>query len=137
MADTNQIGSVTGTGKELSSSTTLKLTLFDANAVLTTGEDLVTFGSVHNTPYVPGVPIGQVTKVEGDAGALTQTALVKPFVDFTSLGVVGVVVGGPAKDPHDSVLPSGPKPAPTVTVTVTPSASSGNTGNTGNTGTGG
>ena len=58
MADTNQIGSVTGTGKSLSSSTTLKLTLFDASAVLTTGEDLVTFGSVHNTPYVPGVPIG-------------------------------------------------------------------------------
>jgi rod shape-determining protein MreC len=141
MADTNQIGSVDGTGKSLSGTTTLKLTLFDANATLTTGEDLVTFGSVKDTPYVPGVPIGQVTRVEGDAGSLTQTALVKPFVDFTSLGVVGVVIGGPAKDPHDSVLPAGPKPVPTVTVTVTPSAgnsgTTGNTGNTGNTGTGG
>ncbi|HEY4701761.1 MAG TPA: hypothetical protein VIH64_07725, partial [Streptosporangiaceae bacterium] len=63
-----------------------------------------------------------------------KTALVKPYVDFTSLGVVGVVVGGPAKDPRDSVLPTGPKPAPTVTVTVTPSAGTG-TG-TGTTGTG-
>ena len=36
--------------------------------------------------------------------------------------MVGVVVGGPAKDPRDSVLPPGPKPVPTVTVTVTPSA---------------
>ena len=134
MADTNQIGSVAGVGKSLSGSTTLKLTLFDANATLTTGEDLVTFGSVRNTPYVPGVPIGQVTRVEGNAGSLTQTALVKPFVDFTSLGVVGVVVGGPAQDPHDSVLPAGPKPVPTVTVTATPKAS---TGTTGNTGTGG
>ncbi len=80
---------------------------------------------MHNTPYVPGVPIGQVTKAQGNAGSLTQTALVKPFVNFTSLGVVGVVVGGPAQDPHDAVLPAAPKAAPTVTVTVTPTAPSG------------
>ena len=35
---------------------------------------------------------------------------------------VGVVVAGPAQDPHDSVLPTAPRPAPTVTVTVTPTA---------------
>jgi rod shape-determining protein MreC len=138
LAGSNQIGSVAGTGKSLSGPTTLKLTLFAANAVLQSGQDLVTFGSVHDTPYVPGVPIGQVTKVQGNAGSLTKTALVKPYVDFTSLGVVGVVVGGPAKDPRDSVLPSGPKPVPTVTVTVTPSAGNGTgTGTgTGATGTG-
>jgi len=44
-------------------------------------------------------------------------------VNFTSLGVVGVVIAAPARDPHDSVLPAAPKPAPTVTVTVTPSSS--------------
>ncbi len=141
MAGSNQIGSVAGTGQELSGPTTLKLTLFDANAVLQKGQSLVTFGSVRDTPYVPGVPIGQVTKLEGDAGSLTQTALVKPFVNFTSLGVVGVVVGGPAKNPHDAVLLAGPKPVPTVTVTVTPPPGTGTgtgaTGNTGNTGTGG
>ena len=120
MAGSNQIGSITGTGHELSGATLLKLKLFDANAVLQPGQSLVTFGSVKNTPFVPGVPIGQVTKVQGNAGSLTQTALVKPFVDFTSLGVVGVVVGGPAQDPRDSVLPPGPRPTPTVTVTVTP-----------------
>ena len=134
MAGSSQIGSVTGTGQSLSGPTTLKLTLFDANAVLQKGESLVTFGSVKNTPYVPGVPIGQVTKVVGNAGALTQSALVKPFVNFTSLGVVGVVVAGPAKDPHDAVLPPGPKPVPTVTVTVTPKPSTGTTGNTGTSG---
>ncbi len=141
MAGSNQIGSVAGTGQELSGPTTLKLTLFDANAVLQKGQSLVTFGSVRDTPYVPGVPIGQVTKLEGNAGSLTQTALIKPFVNFTSLGVVGVVVGGPAKNPHDAVLPAGPKPVPTVTVTVTPtpgtSTGTGNSGTTGNTGTGG
>jgi rod shape-determining protein MreC len=41
---------------------------------------------------------------------------VGPFVDFTTLGVVGVVIQGPSKDPRDSVLPN---PAPKVTVTVT------------------
>ena len=122
MAGNDQIGSITGTGKSLSGPTVLQLKLFDGNATLQPGQDLVTFGSVHNTPYVPGVPIGQVTKVQGNAGSLTQTALVKPFVNFTSLGVVGVVVGGPAQDPHDAVLPAAPKPAPTVTVTVTPTA---------------
>lgn len=122
MAGNDQIGSITGTGKSLSGPTVLRLKLFDGNATLQAGQELVTFGSVHNTPYVPGVPIGQVTKVHGNAGSLTQTALVKPFVNFTSLGVVGVVVGGPAQDPHDAVLPAAPKPAPTVTVTVTPTA---------------
>ena len=136
LAGSNQIGSVAGTGKSLSGPATLKLTLFAANAVLQSGQNLVTFGSVHDTPYVPGVPIGQVTKVQGNAGSLTKTALVKPYVDFTSLGVVGVVVGGPVKDPRDSVLPAGPKPVPTVTVTVTPSAGTGTGTGTGATGTG-
>jgi rod shape-determining protein MreC len=71
---------------------------------------------------VPGVPIGQVTQVQGDAGSLTQIATVRPFVNFSSLGVVGVVIAGPAGNPRDSVLPPSPRPAPTVTVTVTPRA---------------
>ena len=123
MAGSNQIGSVTGSGKSLSGPYLLSLRLFDANAVLQAGQSLVTFGSVQDRPFVPGVPIGQVTKVQGNAGSLTQTALVKPFVNFTSLGVVGVVIAGPAQNPRDSVLPPGPKPVPTVTVTVTPGAS--------------
>ena len=123
MAGSNQIGAVTGTGKSLSGPSALELRLFDANATVQAGQSLVTFGSVQDRPYVPGVPIGQVTKVQGNAGSLTQTALVKPFVNFTSLGVVGVVVGGPAQNPRDSVLPPRPTPVPTVTVTVTPSAS--------------
>ena len=119
MAGTNQIGYVTGTGKSLSGPRELRLRLFDTSAVLHPGESLVTFGSVQNRPYVPGVPIGEVSKVQGNVGSLTQTALVTPFVNFTSLGVVGVVIAGPAGNPRDSVLPPRPKPAPTVTVTVT------------------
>jgi rod shape-determining protein MreC len=47
---------------------------------------------VGGRPYVPGVPVGQVVTVTSQPGSLTQTALVRPFVDFTGLGVVGVVV---------------------------------------------
>jgi rod shape-determining protein MreC len=122
MAGSSQIGAVTGTGKSLSGPYPLRLRLFDANAALHPGQSLVTFGSVRNRPYVPGVPIGQVTQVQGDAGSLTQIATVRPFVNFSSLGVVGVVIAGPAGNPRDSVLPPSPRPAPTVTVTVTPRA---------------
>jgi rod shape-determining protein MreC len=88
-----QIGEVTGTGKAMSGSGMLKLSLFDANAVLQPGEQLVTLGSIGNQPFVPGVPVGTVTSVQADGG-LTQSALVSPLADFTTLGVVGVVVPG-------------------------------------------
>jgi rod shape-determining protein MreC len=63
------------------------------------------------------VPVGTITSVTASAGSLTQTALVRPVVNFTALGVVGVVVEVPAHNPRVSVLP---RPAPTVTVTTTP-----------------
>ena len=117
LAGSDEIGEVAGTGKSLSGGGMLKLTLFDSNAVLAAGQQLVTFGSVGDSPYVPGVPVGTVVSVQANAGSLTQTALIRPFADFTTLGVVGIVIQGPAHNPRDSVLPH---PAPTVTVTVTP-----------------
>jgi rod shape-determining protein MreC len=119
MAGSGEIGSVTGTGKGLSGPDTLQLQLFDANSVLQPGQQVVTFGSVGGRPYVPGVPIGTVLRVERSANALTRTALIRPFVDFTSLGVVGVVVVPPRVNPRDSVLPPSPHPSPTPTVTKT------------------
>ena len=92
MAGSGQIGALTGTAQSLSGSAPLKLTLFNANATLKPGETLVTFGSVGGRPYVPGVPVGTVATVTTQPGSLTPTALVKPFADFTGLGVVGVVV---------------------------------------------
>ena len=92
MAGSGQIGALTGSVGVLSGSAPLKLTLFSANAVLKPGQQLVTFGSVGGRPYVPGVPVGTVSRVTTQPGSLTPTALVKPFADFTGLGVVGVVV---------------------------------------------
>ena len=91
-ADRNQIGALAGTGQTLAGPDDLQLKLFSATAVLHRGEELVTFGSVGGRPYVPGVPVGQVVSVTSQPGSLTQTALVSPFVDFTGIGVVGVVI---------------------------------------------
>jgi rod shape-determining protein MreC len=92
MNGTGQIGALTGSADSLSGSAPLKLTLFNANATLKAGQTLVTFGSVGGRPYVAGIPVGTVETVTTQPGALTPTALVKPFADFTGLGVVGVVV---------------------------------------------
>jgi rod shape-determining protein MreC len=115
-----EIGDVTGTGKSMSGSSLLRLSLFDANAVLQPGQQVLTYASVGDQPEVPGVPVGTIVSVSGSAGSLTQNATVRPYVNFTALGVVGVVVQVPRHNPRVSVLP---RPAPTVTVTVTPSPS--------------
>src|SRR5262249_13423407 len=91
MSDTNQIGVLAGTGDSMAAAQDLKLTLFSATGTLSPGQTVVTFGSVGGRPYVPGVPVGQVTTVTSQPGSLTQTAMVRPFADFTGLGVAGVV----------------------------------------------
>ncbi len=125
LAGSGQIGWVTGPGKTSSGSGLLRLQVLDENAVLSAGEQLVTSASMHDRPYVPGVPVGVISKVENRAGSLTALALVRPYVDFSSLGVVGIVVAPPSHNPRFSVLPPAPraKPVPTVTVTVTPTPS--------------
>jgi rod shape-determining protein MreC len=90
-ADTGQVGALTGAGQSLSGPGDMRLSMLSATALLHPGETLVTYGSVGGRPYVPGVPVGQVTSVTSQPGSLTQTALVQPFADFTGLGVVGVV----------------------------------------------
>jgi rod shape-determining protein MreC len=92
MAGSGQIGSLSGTAASMTGSTSMRLTLFQSNAALRPGQEVFTFGSVGGRPYVPGVPVGVVSAVTTPPGALTPTALVKPFADFTGLGVVGVVV---------------------------------------------
>jgi rod shape-determining protein MreC len=98
--------------------------LLNGKAKVKKGDRLVTFGSQADKPFVPGVPEGQVVRVDPAGGDLTRTIYVKPYVGFTKLDVVGVVVQAPRTDPRDEVLPSKPakpKPTPTVTVTATPS----------------
>jgi rod shape-determining protein MreC len=100
----------------------MALQLLDAQSTVNTGDRLVSFGSRGASPYVPGVPVGEVVSVRRSLGTLTRTATVRPYVDFTTLDLVAVVVEPPRKNPRDAVLPprpTTPAPAPTVTVTVT------------------
>jgi rod shape-determining protein MreC len=124
LAPSGQIGWVTGPGKTASGTGELALQILDGNAVLKAGEQLVTSASVKDRPYVPGVPVGVISSVVNRAGALTARAKVTPYVNFTALGIVGIVIVPPRHSPRFSVLPPAPhaKPTPTVTVTVTPGA---------------
>jgi rod shape-determining protein MreC len=123
LAGSGQIGWVTGPGISRSGSGLLRLQVLDENAVLSPGEQLVTSASVRDRPYVPGVPVGVISKVQNRGGSLTALALVRPYVDFTSLAVVGIVVAPPSHDPRFSVLPPAPKPRPTPSPTPTPTPS--------------
>jgi len=120
LAPSGQIGWVTGPGKSGTGSGLMKLQVLDASTVLKPGQQLVTAASVRDRPYVPGVPVGVISSVQDQAGGLTALALVRPYVTFTALGVVGIVIVPPRHDPRFSVLPPRPRPRPAVTVTVTP-----------------
>ena len=90
------------------------------------GDALLARGSVSGRPFVPGVPIGEVTSVDNSPGAVTQTAEVRFYANFSTLGVVAVVIAKPESDPRDALVPPKPVPTPlpTVTIYATPSPSS-------------
>lgn len=107
----NEIGVVQGGGR--SGEAPLTFQLLDSNAPIQSGQRIVSFGSQGDRPYVPGVPIGTVTRIERTPGALTRTVRVRPFVRYTTLDVVGVVVAAPTRNPRDAVLPPKPSAPPT------------------------
>jgi len=100
IATTEEIGIVAGTGQQ----DLLEFQLLDPMADVRVGDGLVTFGSKGGRPFAPGIPIGEVTEVQGTPGQLTRVATVRPFADVSTLSVVGVVTRPPREDPRDSVL---------------------------------
>jgi rod shape-determining protein MreC len=110
LAPSGQIGWVTGDGPGSAGAGLLKLQILDPTAVLTPGQQLVTAASVHDRPFVPGVPVGVIVSVRNRAGTLTAQALVRPYADLAALDVVGIVIGPPRQDPRYSVLPPKPRP---------------------------
>ena len=117
IAGSQQIGILSGEGTRKS-----VLQLLDNSLEVKEGDVILARGSSNGRPFVPGVPIGEVTKVDNSASAITQTADVKYFVNFSTLGVVGVVISMTEADPRDALVPPKPVPTPipTVTITVTP-----------------
>jgi len=119
MESTDELGFASGQGDR-----PLRVEMLNGKAKIKKGDRMVTFGSQADKPFVPGVPVGVVSRVDPSGGDLTRTIYVEPYVGFSKLDVVGVVTQAPPRDPRDQVLPPKPKPTPrpTVTVTVTPSA---------------
>jgi len=94
-----------------------QLELLDPTGTIEKGDVLVTNGSQGNRPFVPGVPVGQVTSVDQKNSSLTQTAIVKSYANLNDLGVVSVIISAPTVAPK---TPINPTPQPTITVLVTP-----------------
>ncbi|HEY5832880.1 rod shape-determining protein MreC [Streptomyces sp.] len=125
MEGSMELGFATGQGDR-----PMRVQLLNGKADVRKGDRLVTFGSQAGKPFVPGVPVGRVIGMEPSGGNLTKAILVQPFVGFTRLDIVGVVVVGPRTDPRDSVLPTRPavppKPKPKATATPKSGATPGN-----------
>ncbi|MEU8381468.1 rod shape-determining protein MreC [Streptosporangium sp. NPDC048865] len=104
----NEIGVVHGVGEN---GRLVRFRLLDSTAPITPGHRIVSFGSQRGAPYVAGVPIGVVERVEATPGELTRIAYARPSADLTALDVVGVVVRAPHRDPREAILPPGPREA--------------------------
>jgi rod shape-determining protein MreC len=92
------------------------LQLLDPSGTILVGDKLLTNGSDQNHPFVPGVPVGQVTWVDHTTSTLTQSGSVKGYANLEDLGVVSVILSAPTTAPSTPLVPT---PQPTVTVYVT------------------
>jgi rod shape-determining protein MreC len=110
----NTMGVVSGHGRSA-----MTLEMLDPTARVKAGDGLVTQGSLDQTPFVWGVPVGSVISATNPLAGDVQTGEVKPYVDFSTLDLVGVVVEPPRVDPREALLAP---PLPTVTVTTTATA---------------
>lgn len=107
-------GPVTGHGLK-----PMEMQLLEPNAVVSEGEAIVSQGVQGG--IVAGVPIGVVSSVSTARSVLTRTVEVKPFVRFTALDVVAVVVQPPRTDPRNAVLLTTPPASPSPTQSPSPS----------------
>lgn len=91
VGESMELGFVHGRG-ETGDDGRLDLQLADRSVIPEQGQPVLTWGSEGGAPYVAGVPIGEVTKVYESLRDTSYRAVLEPYVDFTSLDLVGVVV---------------------------------------------
>lgn len=109
LARSMELGFLRGNGS-LGSEGRLTLDLVDPDAIPTVGDTVVTWGSQGGSPYVAGVPVGEVTGVRASAGDQSVTADVRPFADMSALDLVGVVVGPQRSGPRAVLGRTAPQP---------------------------
>jgi rod shape-determining protein MreC len=96
LTNSGEVGVVTGRGQDEP-----RLELIDPTVEVAHGEEVVTSGFDKGI-YPLGIPIGRIGKAQEARDGLTQSATVQPFVDFTRLDFVRVLLDtGPAKDIAD------------------------------------
>src|SRR3954471_11496293 len=98
-----QLGLVTGHGRG-----SLSYQLIGQRARAEVGDAMYTSGST----FAAGVPIGRVTSTSNDPNSPTLTGDLEPYVDVTSLDLVGVVLDGPRGPPRAPVRPAPRRPSP-------------------------
>jgi rod shape-determining protein MreC len=119
LTDSGETGFLQGKGRD-----PLGLELYNPQAVVEAGNVVVTLGSPNGKPFVPGVPIGEVTDVIATPGGLSRLAEVAPYAQLTALNLVGIVTEPPRRDPRNALV--APTPAPTLSTpaSVSPSPTS-------------
>lgn len=104
----------------------LTLTLVQGAGVRV-GDRVDTLGSVDGRPYVAGIPVGTVVGLDPDRGQVGRTARVRPFVQLSSLDLVGVLIAPPARPPRAPVTAppaSTTQPSPSSAPSSSPAATS-------------
>lgn len=91
LGSTMKIGFIRGRGVA-GSKGRLDLDLVDSSTSPARDDVVVSWGSGKGGPYVAGIPIGRVTSVYSSPRELSKQAVIDPFVDFSALDLVGVVV---------------------------------------------
>ncbi len=104
LGSNNEIGFLRGRGVT-SDRGRLDLDLVDHSVTPSMSDVVVTWGSENGVPYVAGIPIGKVESVYSTPRELAKHAVIDPYVDFSSLDVVGVVV--PRSTKGDRVVING------------------------------
>lgn len=119
-----EAGPITGAGGK-----PLVFAPFDPEADIEAGDEIVT-SQYSNSSFPSGIPIGTVEEPGSPGGLLTRQVTVRPFVDFSRLDVVLVVLENPDRPIFPDRLPPdlpfnppliGPDPTDTPSVSETPS----------------
>lgn len=94
IAQNGEIGALTGRGPE-----PYQLEVYDTEAELPKGAEIVT-QSYQGSRIPDGIPVGGVSSPPGGLAQGTRFVEVRPYVDFTALGAVLVVLNAPSR-PED------------------------------------
>ena len=112
-----QLGLVSGHGG------VLDYQLIGQRARAEVGDAMYTSGSTLNA----GIPVGRVTSTSNDPNTPTLTGTLEPYVDISSLDLVGVVRDGPRRTPRPVLTPA-PQPSPPPSPSASPRPSPSPTG---------